>query len=154
MIVTFDPGVKVAGLAFWEGAELASAVLVRGDGWLATANIAFATVKNTCPIEAVTDVVIEQPQVYIQRRLKGDPNDLIAVAMVAGAFAVRFYGSARITMYRPNEWKGNVPKNISIKRYQERLSAEEINRVDDKPRSLAHNVWDAVGLGQYHVGRR
>jgi hypothetical protein len=138
----------------WEGTELVLGWLARGDGWCETAVAAYQAISERLPCNLITDVVIERPQVYTQRKQKGDPNDLITVALNAGAFAGLFYGQALIHDYRPHRWKGQIPKGVAIERFQRRLSIEERARVEEVPKTLMHNVWDAVGLGLHHIGRR
>ena len=165
MLVSYDPGVKVAGVALWDGNELTAAWLARGNDWGETALNACLSISEHVPRELVSTYVVEVPQVYTQRKQKGDPNDLIKVALNAGAFVGRALDSfdeaggekahlAQIVQYRPHQWKGQVPKDIAIKRFQKRLSVDELSRIESAPKSLQHNVWDAVGLGLYYMGRR
>ncbi len=161
MIVSYDPGAKVAGVALWDDNQLCEAWLVRGDNWGDTAHVAFRSMCERVPTTIIHTFVIEIPQVYVQRKQVGDPNDLIIVALNAGAFGTYagFCGGddgAEVYTFRPHEWKGQVPKHIAIKRFQKRLSDDERRRVciTKVPKSLQHNVWDSVGLGLYHTGRR
>lgn len=99
-----------------------------------------------------TSAVLEIPQVYVRNRSKGDPNDLIMLAGLVGAFAYRF--AEGHVLYKPAEWKGQVKKEITEMRARKRLSPEELARVQlPSAKSLAHNVWDGVALGLFHFGR-
>ena len=55
--------------------------------------------------------VIEKPQIYNARRMKGDPNDLVKVAINAGEYGgvLKSLG-VRVEYYTPHEWKGTQPK--------------------------------------------
>ena len=158
MWVSYDPGARAVGVALWEDGELTAAFLARGKSWHHTASVAFRRVCEHVPMALIERFVIEVPQVYTQRKQKGDPNDLITVALNAGAFgmfAAMCSGcGAEIIEYRPHQWKGQAPKDVAIKRFQKRLSNEERDRVEKVAKSLQHNVWDAVGLGLYDGGRR
>ena len=150
MMVSYDPGVKVAGVALWEASELRTAFLARGDGWLSTAH---AALRGMPWYPEITEIAIEIPQVYVQSRLKGDPNDLITVALNAGAFCSQF-PNITPTEYRPHEWKKQVPKAILAKRTQTRLSIDELNCIEQAPKALMHNVFDAIGIGLHHLKRK
>jgi hypothetical protein len=152
MIVSIDPGTHEAGVAQWKDARLQTAYLVRvtsDESWLWLAN----KVAQSCFHLPVSAIVLERPQVYVRSRAKGDPNDLITLALAAGAIAGQF--NVQVIEYRPAEWKGQVPKEIMIDRIRETLDADERAAVElPNARSLAHNVWDAVGIGLHHFRRR
>lgn len=153
-MVSVDPGVKAAGVAVFEDKELTAAWLERGKGWLETAQGIYASIETRYPTEVVlrTEWIVEIPQVYTQDKLKGDPNDLIQLALVAGGLGTLVGG---IKTYLPRQWKGQTPKKTSNARTQEKLSREEMSRVElPRAKSLHHNVWDAIGIGLYHVRRR
>ena len=157
MIVSIDPGVQETGVAIWyrEGG-LASAYLTRLRGSYAVpwAGMAYEVAKVLQGVE-VDAVAIERPQVYVHSRAKGDPNDLITLAMMAGGIvgAMRATRAALLVVeYKPAEWKGQVPKDVMTKRIKRSLTEEEQPRVLlPKAGSLAHNVWDAVGIGLHHL---
>jgi hypothetical protein len=104
---------------------------------------------------ALDTVVIERPQVYVHSRAKGDPNDLITLALVAGAIAGGMRTSRTkllVVEYRPAEWKGQVPKHVMEKRVKRSLAEHEHERVQlPSAGALAHNVWDAIGIGLHHL---
>ena len=136
MILSLDPGVHVAGFALWHNYRLFQAGLLRDE----------EKITN----QELTEIVVELPQVY--RRGKGDSNDLIALAFAAGLIVGELRGYAKIIKYSPATWKGQVPKTIMIERIKQGLSDKEHDRVNlPTAKSLAHNVWDAVGIGLYHL---
>lgn len=97
-------------------------------------------------------VVIERPQIYNQRQWKGDPNDLIDVALTVGGL-MRELGKhvTEIKLVLPHEWKGTVPKKIMQDRILDRLDAVE--RALVVPVKGVSDVIDAVGLGLWQLGR-
>ncbi len=99
-------------------------------------------------------LVIEWPQVYTRAKSKGDPNDMLPVAAVAGIVIASLSADVVLTP-RPAEWKGQVPKDVHNARVMRRLTPEERNRVDaaQLPKSLANNAIDAIGLGLWALGR-
>ena len=62
-----------------------------------------------------------------------------------------FYG--RVFKYKPHEWKGTVEKKVMELRIQKHLTTEELKIVELPAKSLAHNVWDAAGIGLKHLKR-
>lgn len=98
-----------------------------------------------------TYLILELPQVYQRGISRGDPNDLIQLAALVGTIQARF--RVATTVYLPREWKGQVPKEIIEARAKGNLSASELSKVEVPAKSLAHNVWDAVGLGLVYLTR-
>jgi hypothetical protein len=154
MVIALDPGVKAAGVAVFIDGELDFAWLAQGKSWQDTAYDAFQGLyRSKCrdPHQYTTKVVIERPQVYQQRKLKGDPNDLVSVALMAGAFCGYAGSSAlrpEIVSVFPRYWKGQVDPDVMIERIKGKLSKEETGRVElPRKKNLQHNVWDAVGIG-------
>jgi len=154
-LIAIDPGVKCAGVAVFDSCgELAAAWLAKGGSWTETAT----AVRNELvtrympPLLAKAEIAIEVPQIYTQAKLKGDPNDLVDLALMAGCFVGLMAGpQTRVTGYRPRQWKGQVPKNVMTKRIQGKLSPDEHERVElPTAKELQHNVWDGIGIGLHH----
>jgi len=158
-LLAIDPGIKCLGWAFFEGAELKRCGVSRTEHEV---NLAvYVHLENLQKVlnGVEVSVVVERPEVYLQRYWKGDPRDLISVAVVAGA-AMTVGTSARTP--QPKEWKGSVPKEISHRRILSKLSSLEkeiaaqpvaLGKPATMPPSLAHNMWDAIGLGIWALGR-
>jgi len=150
MILCLDPGAKNAGCALFENGELTTAWLARGENWCETAD----DVMSLMPVNAVLvqTVVIERMQIYKDTPVP-HANDCITLSLMAGR-GTGYFSGCNVVEYRPNTWKGGVKKHIMTKRIQSKLSQDEINRIDMPAKSLAHNVWDAVGIGLYHTRGR
>lgn len=104
------------------------------------------------PTTPVLSVVIEKPQVYRARESKGDPNNLITLAIQVGRYVERFEVlGAKVTLHLPNEWKGQLPKGVMSGRTLKGLSLAEQAVVNHCLQPIApskrHNVMDAVALG-------
>jgi hypothetical protein len=93
---------------------------------------------------------------YFPRRVIVETMDLISLAIFVGSAATRLLSlGLQPVFYEPSAWKGSVPKDVMIERIKRRLSPEEHARVDlPRAKSLHHNIWDAVGIGLYHLKRR
>ena len=151
-ILAFDPGVHHVGWASLEEGRLMRCGLVREskDTPLYVALGARFDDRDLAGVE----VVIERPQIYKQAQWKGDPNDLIDLAMVAGVLGYLCRRGA-VACVRPHAWKGSAKKTAVHAWIRKRLDAEELAIVDavDVPPSLRHNVLDAIGIGLWKAGR-
>ncbi|KKL26854.1 hypothetical protein LCGC14_2391090, partial [marine sediment metagenome] len=129
VIIAIDPGVKLAGVATHEDGELTSAFLVKGVDALNTASCVWNELIGQFPIDILNgaELVVEKPQVYRQNLLRGDPNDLIDVAIMGSAIAAHF---SNVVWYLPREWKGQMPKSVVERLIKEELSPEELEWIE------------------------
>lgn len=156
MIISIDPGINGCGMACFVGGGLAKAHYVKTiaeDKHAPIAVRAFAMAKAVFPtsISPGDDtLVLEYPQIYRGRRAN-NPNDLLTLALVDGMIAGLF-GKTPVC-YLPHAWKGSVNPDVCVERVKVSLSASETPRVVPCAKSLQHNVWDAIGIGLFHLGR-
>ena len=95
-------------------------------------------------------IVCEVPQVYKLGLSKGDPEDLIAVAVTAGACL----SLSKVSMaVKPHMWKSNIDKKVHNARTLQDLSGEALRMLTKVKRSKQHNVLDALALGQWFLKR-
>lgn len=135
-VAAFDPG-AVTGFACFYEAELINAGVTKSlDG----IEVEVAEVAEVA--------LIEKPVIY-PTNSKGDPNDLITLAIRAGEIGGLFLTErwAPVQYIRPQQWKGQTPKTINHKRTLNKLTMAEIQRLPKIPKSKAHNMLDAVGIG-------
>ncbi len=160
MILSIDPGVRCAGIALWtndgqlECARLAVGASTASPAWLSVSISDFGLANAVIDDAGIDEIVIERPQVYVRSRSKGDPNDLISVALAVGVIVGELLveEDPQVFEYLPASWKGQVPKAVMVERIKRSLSKAELARVElPKAKSLAHNVWDAVGIGLHHL---
>ncbi len=142
-----DPSTRATGWALFVVGRLNACGLIRASDSLEM----IAAVGRELP--AGFTGIIELPQIYRQRQQKGDPNDLIHVAAVAGACAAKCKASRFIL---PRTWKGTVPKSIDNARTLKALTAQEsaVLQGVEIPAFLVDNVLDAIGLGLWETKRK
>lgn len=141
----------MSGVAVFAESELRGAWLTKGNSWIDTAKNVIQDHENRYHSE-VSELAIEIPQIYTQSKLKGDPNDLLKLTLVIGAVCGMLSPSVKISLYKPREWKGQTPKDVMIRRIQNKITEYERERVElPSAKSYQHNVWDAVGIGLFHV---
>lgn len=151
MLLAIDPGLHASGVAlFTYDKILQRAFLVQVDKKL-TGYAAWLKMSEAIyQIHHGTEIAIEFPQTYGGRAARGDANDLLQLAALVGAVCAT---GPRAWLYLPSEWKGNLPKDVSMRRTTSKLSEEEKKRIDWPAKSLCHNVGDAIGIGLKHLGR-
>jgi hypothetical protein len=151
---SIDPGKHACGVAVWSGGNLIWASWVKNP---------FAKTHGKERVERWRDMgkmvavhlqkwgrygvglILEIPQVYSGERDE-DKNDLLDLAGVQGAI-VGATGFDVEWSPVPREWKGQLPKEISVKRVEAKLSSEEKARIEWPAKSYRHNVYDAIHLG-------
>lgn len=152
-LISFDPAVHHVGWAAFDAGKLARCGLENGKPLGAALERRFRA--GTGGWQGLR-VIVEVPQVYQQRNWRGDPNDLIEVALVAGRVAQSFGADGpEAELIRPHAWKGNAPKEVMLKRIVNRLDDAEqaVLHTAKVPGSLRHNVIDAIGIGLWALGR-
>lgn len=155
-----DPGIRGCGVALFDDINgLMNATYVKNPATKGnTLNEVVSLVREVgffFPQYGVSELVVEQPCIYAHERFKEkDPNDLLPLRAIGGALAMFYESPANIVQYFPPEWKQNMPKGAGFeKRVMDRLTGSERANIKDHPRSIMHNVFDAIGLGLFHLGR-
>lgn len=159
-ILAIDPGTRVLGWAIFTDRLLTHCgVSVVGAGLKEKrlGDFSMLHVADLNPLFAPLgpfDIVVELPKVYPVGQQKGDQNDLIAITAVGCLVASRF-ATASPTFYHPQEWKGQVPKDVSHRRIEKRLSKDEqdVAKKQLPKTNIRHNGMDAIGIGLKHAGR-
>lgn len=150
-LLAVDPGKKHAGVAIFKNGQLSFATLARADNPLAVAmevERIYRCSRNMSDPATADVLVVERQQVYPGIR-KADPNDLLPLAECVGAVNALIYAPIR-RLPLPKDWKGSTPKDIFSARIESGMSRLDLEAVDPKvPKSLRHNVIDAIGLGRW-----
>lgn len=152
-LIAIDPGKATGFAAFdasdplepWEGVDR---LKVAG---VCTLEECLDLIENYTPLRQsrpAGDCIIEQPQIYPGQHQKGDQNDLIQLAVMVGRYVDRATACGfRVTLVKPCEWKGQLPKDVCWDRVRETLTPYELTRMEKLSKSRAHNMHDAIGLG-------
>ena len=152
-LIAIDPG-KVTGFAEFDD-PYGSSLLRRAT--VCTEEECLMLIENVAPIrqgKSAGDCLIEIPQVYPGQQQKGDQNDLIKLAVMVGRYSDRATACGfRVTLVKPRAWKGQLPKDVCWRRVRETLTQDELTRLKKLPKSRAHNMHDAIGLGTWFQKR-
>lgn len=153
--LSIDPGVRSMAIAEWNDANELLVAWNEPSGLPDGTKLSRLVERWSSSAIKLRDcsVVGEKPVVYPGAKgLKTNPNDLLDLAMCAGAF----YGAVTplteyIRLVEPAEWKAQVPKEITRERIKAILTPQEISRI--RKGGEMHNVWDAIGIGLFASGR-
>lgn len=154
MIVCIDPGISPkggTGIA-WFGMDgvLRKASLLRPPVVQDLAERVRQTSLCIAPASDVTLCIVEWPQIYAGA--PENPNHLLGLTAMAMAIVTRLNPSECLSVL-PREWKGTLDADVMTERIKARLAPEEHARVDPCPPSLAHNIFDSVGIGLWYFKR-
>lgn len=136
-IIGIDPGLNCTGLA-WnnpEGDPVVTFVRPLQRGIRDKAREVMREIPDLC----FDLLVIEVPQVYQGRRQKGDPNDLVRLALLAGNLEA-LVSTYNVMEVLPSTWKGQVPKPLHHTRLRQRTGFVA---------QVPHDAMDALGLLLY-----
>lgn len=160
MLISVDPGVRACGCAVWHEGQLQRAALVRNP-FTRGQDAAAALAMGDAVLEwwgmgrraLGHELAIECPRVYEATFQKGDQNtSIIPLSLVVGAVTGAL--GLKTHQFFPRDWKGTCDADrVLIPLVQSRISPAERARVQLPSESLAHNVWDGVGVGLKLLGR-
>jgi len=151
-----DPGINHVGIAYWSDKTLVHATLIRNKApkksslservhWLSVAVRRYLNSPHAEPVSPCELAVIELPRTYKGKAAKGDANkNVVPLALVVGAL---IHHIPTVHLVWPNEWKGNMDADVFTERLRGKLTPEQRAATDWPPKSLDHNVIDAIGLG-------
>lgn len=147
-MISIDPGAHYFAYARWDKNELADA----GRMTFMTYWCAVELLHNMLSFDSENiKVVCEWPQVYQRVKSKADPEDLLVLAATVGALGTVVERAEQFVLYRPREWKGNIPKEIHHPRILK--ACPEAKQFLPKNKKHAADILDAVGIGLYHLSR-
>ncbi len=144
LMMSVDPGTKATGWAIWDRNAMVLCGLARGKNWIHTV--------REVPKMQVERLWLEDQQIY--RNSNVDAHSLLAVSRVVGALAFHVPAD-QVELVRPAAWKGQVPKDVCNRRTHARLTPAEkvLLELAKCPKSLEHNLMDAIGIGLWAVKR-
>ena len=144
MLLAIDPGCQKMGWAvFGPDNKLVSCGSIVADNMEQTAKRLLAAVPH-----GITHGVTEYQQIYPGTKR---PNDIVKLAFAAGLYVGCF--EIPFTRVLPREWKGQVPKDVMIKRIHGRLTDDERRRIPELATYRRHDVLDAIGIGLWYLKR-
>lgn len=152
-MIAIDPGKRCSGVAMFDSdGKLVRAFLTNRAQIKGPRNIDWMLSVGEFQIELQEDVIIEMPKVY-PGAAKTNLNDLLDLAAVVGAHSMRAdLRRALVKLVHPQDWKGQVPKEIMNARVLGKLTKAEQATIEGAG-AKTHNILDAIGIGLWHLGR-
>lgn len=155
--LSIDPGSKGLAWAEWSGGNLFAAGLSRTSAEA----LEDRALDHSRPFtrERFDIVVLERMTHYPNAKARdAKANDLLDLQMIGATVAGRVLSMDGSLVYaRAPEWKGQVPKEIMRERIFAALDNLEKLRLEvaleKVPKSLQHNVYDAIGIGLWFFSR-
>lgn len=164
-LLALDPGVRYPACALFADRELVSASRVKLPGNIAKLNMGervrrIGNLIHEWVVGVLIDVpldrlVYEVPQIYRQGKSKGDPNDLIPLALLSGYVSGR-WPSTEVCGLKPREWCGQLPKLTKGDPWTSPRGELVARRLDAAERACivsSHDAIDAVGIGLHDLER-
>jgi len=153
--VAVDPGKWACGVAVFDSETLTDAWLsirAKDQDW----PVMVGNVIRRTSVLMTSALILELQKAYAGGKQEADPADLIQLAMIVGGFY--YAGSAssnnRVLGYFPYEWKRQLNKEQIIERVKSRLAPGELSKAElTGAKTKDHNIWEAIGLGLFHLGR-
>lgn len=154
-LLAIDPGLNSLGWAYWAPLRHPSLVpdrvgLIKAPRKLDLAARAVwiaRSLEDECTMEnrgQRFDIVSEFPA-YHGSPMGWQTGDLQKLTFLVGVLA-GFFDFAKFTPVTPGEWKGQLPKSVVIQRLQKRFGP-------GATRDWEKDVWDAVGIGLWKLGK-
>lgn len=95
--------------------------------------------------------IVELPRIYPFRKQRGDQNDIVDLAYLAGALDNLGCDGELVP---PRNWKGTMDPDAMTRWILTRLDDQEKAVIDSiMPAGKRHNAIDAAGLGLHKLGR-
>jgi hypothetical protein len=160
-MISIDLGLNGCGVAWWASGLFHAYYLKRISGGSASKAYQMAWTlyqKYRDPMPPLTKdgqiiidtrVIIERPRIYT--KMKGDPADILNLLEVGATFQGML--GRPVEWVEPHAWKGNIDPDAMTERIHGRLLPAELKRIDPCPKSLEHNILDAIGIGLATLGR-
>lgn len=103
--------------------------------------------------------VIERPEIYNPQFMKGDPNDILTLAIRVGRYIERLDAQGIFCEeVLPKDWKGQLSKTVHHNRAKRKLTIAERSIIDAADAKIGNakvklDLWDAVCLALWKTGR-
>lgn len=98
-------------------------------------------------------LVIERPVIYPDSPIP--PEDVVSLAITAGALAERYTRGGDVFWRPARTWKGQVPKSSTRARVLKRSTPIELAIISAAQKTIAKtyqpDMFDAIGLGHYEL---
>lgn len=155
-MMAIDPGLTGTGVAIWKQKKIPClATVVNSSGavspnWIDRVNAIAVKVHELAMDHNVREIVCEMMEMHQSARaqMMWKAGDFQRTLFLIGAI----YGMTEpfvpeFSVTPPSEWKGQLPKSVTINRVKRVLGPSVCRRL-----GIEKHAWDAVGIGLWHQG--
>lgn len=168
-LISIDPGLNSMGWAYWRGGRVHDIITRNVDRpptkvglinaprkmelrdrslWIARElERETRTLGNMGgPISISECVIVSEFPEWMGIQLGWSAGDLQKLVFLVGVLAGYFSKAQGFVEVKPGEWKGQLPKSVVIKRLRKKFGSAAVQ-------DWEKDVWDAVGIGMWAMGR-
>jgi len=156
-LMAIDPGLQGTGVAIFKMGKprpVYCAVIKSrgavGPSWTDRVHRIAEQVSDLCVEHNVRGIVCEMMEMHQSPRaqMMWKTGDLQRTLFLTGAFfGMTEAGVVNFRLVPPSEWKGQLPKSVTINRINKLLGKGVGTELE-----IESHAWDAVGIGLWHMG--
>ena len=154
-ILAVDPGVGGTGWALftdnpWPEAVGCCVPISSRAPWVDRQASVVQKLSLSVNVSATGTLVIECPELQMGERgwASARRGDLVKLSLITGAI-VHVFRSWDIKLVTPREWKGQLPKRITMQMVRDALPTRVVNEL--LLERCPDHVWDAVAIGLWFL---
>lgn len=151
-LMAIDPGLQGTGIAIWRGPSHVPHIVdvlkgPRGGEWMDRVEVIASFVREFYREHSIGEVVCEMMEFHgTARSMMSWHGDLQRTLILIGSIHGRTH-KADWRLTPPSEWKGQLPKSVTIHRVQKAIGLRACHQL-----KIHTHAWDAVGIGLWHRG--
>lgn len=165
-VVAIDPSINNVGCAVFEkiitGGKLLDKIIIHPSKFVKNGNYQEKSRDIIGQIVRIMDavsrydfphndvqLVTEIPQHFgVSGYLSRESGAVLKLTFIAGMI---FNITDTVISYEPNQWKGQLPKDVVARRLQKLYPKEKIFDMKRKKFLMDHNIVDAIGIGHKFI---
>lgn len=149
-----DPSVQSMGVAVWttkrwrlkKSPSFTRLIRSAGENWIMKSFNQIRQLETELLLSSPDIVYIEMPQFFeTGRGMTAQRSGSIQKLAAFVGMLINHFGEKKIRLITPSTWKGQLPKDVVIKRIKKRWS-------NGGYPTFKADVWDAVGMGMWKMG--
>jgi hypothetical protein len=153
-LMAIDPGLGGTGYAVWNTSAKhpqVCGVLHGGKGsWIVRVTEIAKQVRRIAYEHRTEEIICEMMESYntAASSMSWATGDLQKTMFLIGTIhGMNAHRIRRFNLTPPREWKGQLPKSVTIMRVKEALGESRCRSLD-----IQTHAWDAVGIGLWYRG--
>lgn len=153
-MMAIDPGLQGTGYAIWHRDPRVpdeAGVLrgPRGPDWMARVDHIAVNISELVRNYEVRHIICEQMEHFgtAQSSMSWKTGDLQRTVFLIGTIHGMTRLRCRFELVTPREWKGQLPKSVTIARVRRALGRDTCRGL-----CIETHAWDAVGIGLWKKG--